>query len=157
MAPFFLLLYIQAPLQAALFALDYAKQAMWNSFIGAIFKFAVLIFLASNATYGIMGVAIAISASVVLITLLHLHALNKAIQFKITIKDTLKMCTLLLVTYISGYVLKILFGDAVNEIGYLLIIFFILSIIYLINLFLLKFITKAELKQIPYIQQLFNN
>src|SRR5699024_11316771 len=62
MAPFFLLLYIQAPLQAALFALDYAKQAMWNSFIGAIFKFAVLIFLASNATYGIMGVAIAISA-----------------------------------------------------------------------------------------------
>src|SRR5699024_2031580 len=81
MAPFFLLLYIQAPLQAALFALDYAKQAMWNSFIGAIFKFAVLIFLASNATYGIMGVAIAISASVVLITFLHLHALNKAIQF----------------------------------------------------------------------------
>src|SRR5699024_813464 len=64
MTPFFLLLYIQAPLQSALFALDYAKQAMWNSFIGAIFKFAVLIFLASNATYGIMGVAIAISASV---------------------------------------------------------------------------------------------
>src|SRR5699024_10813079 len=100
---------------------------------------------------------IAISASVVLITFLHIHALNKAIQFKITIKDTLKMCTLLLLTYISRYVLKILFVDAVHEIFYLLIIFFILFIIYLINLFLLKFITKAELKQIPYIQQLFNN
>src|SRR5699024_2355783 len=70
-APFFLLLYIQASLQAVLFALDYAKQAMLNSFIGAIFKFAVLIFLASNAIYAIMGVAIAIRASVFLITFLH--------------------------------------------------------------------------------------
>src|SRR5699024_8806713 len=33
MAPFFLLLYIQAPLQSALFALDLAKYAMWNSLI----------------------------------------------------------------------------------------------------------------------------
>lgn len=155
MAPFFLLLYIQAPLQAALFALDYAKQAMWNSFIGAIFKFAVLVFLASNATYGIMGVAIAISASVVLITLLHLHALNKAIQFKISFQDILKMCTLLIVMYGAGYALKLLFGEYANQLVYLIIILVILSIIYIIHLFLLKFITKAELKQIPYIQHFF--
>src|SRR5699024_6803090 len=116
----------------------------WNSFIGAIFKFAVLIFLASNATYGIMGVAIAISASVVLITFLHLHALNKAIQFKITFKDTLKMCTLLLVTYISGYVLKIVFGDVVNEIFYLIILVFMLLINYLFIILLIKVIRIAE-------------
>src|SRR5690625_1246793 len=35
MAPFFILLYIQSPLQAALQALDLAKPAMWNSLIGA--------------------------------------------------------------------------------------------------------------------------
>src|SRR5699024_10426705 len=35
MAPFYLLLYIQAPLQSALQALDMAKPAMWNSLIGA--------------------------------------------------------------------------------------------------------------------------
>src|SRR5699024_10194216 len=131
-ARFFLLLYIQAAMQAALFALDYAKQAMWNSFIGALLKFAVLIFLASHAPYGIMGVAIAISASVVLSTFLRLHALNKATQFKITLKDTLKMCTLLLVTYISGYVLIIYFGVDFIDIFFLLILLFILYFIYIL-------------------------
>src|SRR5699024_12439964 len=97
---------------------------MWNIFICAIFKFAVLIFLASNATYGIMGGGISISASVVLISFLHLHALIKAIQFKIKLKDTLKMCTLLLLTYISVYLLNIFFYVAVNVIFYFHIIFF---------------------------------
>src|SRR5699024_6711259 len=36
MAPFFILLYIQSPLQAALQALDLAKPAMWNSLFGTI-------------------------------------------------------------------------------------------------------------------------
>src|SRR5699024_8854706 len=56
MAPFFILLYIQSPLQATLQALDLAKPAMWNSLIGAIFKFSVLITLASRSEFGINGV-----------------------------------------------------------------------------------------------------
>src|SRR5690625_6786509 len=48
MAPFFLFLYIQSPLQAALFGLDLAKQAMWNSLIGSVAKFILLFLLASN-------------------------------------------------------------------------------------------------------------
>src|SRR5690625_3063345 len=88
MAPFFLLLYIQAPLQSALFALDLARYAMWNSLIGSIVKFITLFLLASNEQFGIMGVAIAISASVVLITLLHLAVLYKHIDFKLDRKST---------------------------------------------------------------------
>src|SRR5699024_1245301 len=42
MAPFFILLYIQSPLQAALQALDLARPAMWNSLIGAAIKLTVL-------------------------------------------------------------------------------------------------------------------
>src|SRR5699024_3856501 len=42
MAPFFILLYIQSPLQAALQALDYAKPAMWNSLFGNVIKIIVL-------------------------------------------------------------------------------------------------------------------
>src|SRR5690625_1513650 len=59
MAPFFILLYIQSPLQAALQALDLAKPAMWNSLIGAACKLTVLYLLASNKSFGIMGVALA--------------------------------------------------------------------------------------------------
>ena len=155
MAPFFLLLYIQAPLQAALIALDYAKQAMWNSFIGSLFKFTLLIFLASNSEIGIMGVAIAISASVVLITLLHLHALYKAIHYMITPKVFIKMTALISLTYGTGLSLKLIFGNAANELVNLLIILFILTFFYIVFVYLFKFITKEELKQIPYLNQFF--
>src|SRR5699024_2216408 len=48
MAPCFLFLYIQAPLQATLFAMDLAKYAMRNSLIGSVVKFSLLVLLASN-------------------------------------------------------------------------------------------------------------
>src|SRR5690625_664207 len=69
MAPFYILLYIQSPLQSALQALDLAKPAMWNSLIGAACKLTDLYLLASNASFGIMGVALAMCVGVVLVTL----------------------------------------------------------------------------------------
>src|SRR5699024_9148131 len=36
MAPFLLFLYVNAPLQAALFAMDFANYAMWNSLLGSV-------------------------------------------------------------------------------------------------------------------------
>lgn len=156
MAPFFLLLYIQAPLQAALFALDLAKQAMWNSFIGSIFKFTVLFFLASNPYFGMMGVAIAICASVVLITLLHLYALSKAIRFFIPLKDISKMIGLLAFTYIGGFLLKHLFMPWMNQLAMFLCMLLILSVFYLILIFIFRFITKDELRQLPFLNRIFN-
>src|SRR5690625_1877069 len=156
MAPFFLLLYIQSPLQSALMALDLAKPAMWNSLIGAIVKFVVLILLATNANFGIMGVAIAISTSVVLITFLHLAALHKTINFTIPKKDLLKMIVLIGLTFFTGFLLKTFIFETFHELFSLLLTLLILSIIYLLLLFALRFITEEELKQIPYIGKLFN-
>ncbi|MBO1003415.1 stage V sporulation protein B [Pseudogracilibacillus auburnensis] len=152
MAPFFLLLYIQAPLQSALFALDLAKEAMWNSLIGSVVKFITLFLLASNDQIGIMGVAIAISTSVVLITLLHLGALYKAIQFTLQLKDVVKMITLLVSTYLFGFMLKTLFANSVDQIVSFMLILIILTVIYIILVILLRFITKEELKQIPIVK-----
>lgn len=156
MAPFFLLLYIQAPLQSALFALDLAKYAMVNSFIGSIVKFVVLVLLASNQQFGIMGVAIAISTSVVLITFLHLGTLYKAIQFTIPFKDVVKMILLIGCTYVSGSVLKTLFQDRLESLYLFILLLVILTLIYLLLVIILRFITREELKQIPYINKFFN-
>lgn len=152
MAPFFLLLYIQSPLQSALFALDLAKYAMWNSLIGSVVKFSVLILLASNKNIGIMGVAIAISTSVILITFLHLATLHKTIQFTIPKMDIFKMIVLVGATYGSGFLLK---STLYNNAGIvsLILTLIILSFIYLILLFALRFITEQELKQIPLINK----
>ncbi len=153
MAPFFLLLYIQAPLQSALYGLDLAKQAMWNSFIGSTFKFIVLFLLASNAAIGIMGVAIAISASVVLVTLLHLAVLYKEIKFKLSLLDLIKMTLLIGITTISGLIFKNTMHGFEANIFIFICVLLALTVIYVCLLIILKFITKAELKQIPFLQQ----
>ncbi|GGA69248.1 stage V sporulation protein B [Ornithinibacillus halotolerans] len=155
MAPFYILLYIQSPLQATLQALDYAKPAMWNSLIGAAVKFVVLFILASNESFGIMGVAIAMSVGVILITLLHLATLRKEINFFIPFKDIVKMIALILSTwgigkFIYNYYIQydpniILFGVSI----------ILLLIIYIFLLFILKFITREELEQIPFLQKWF--
>lgn len=153
MAPFFILLYIQSPLQAALQALDLAKPAMWNSLIGAAFKLTVLYLLASNANFGIMGVAVAMCVGVVLVTLLHLAALQKTIRFSIPLKDLIKMVALLLMTWGVGILLKSIYEAMSPNIFLLLLILTVLTSIYILFLFLLNFITKEELKQIPFIQK----
>lgn len=153
MAPFFILLYIQAPLQAALQALDLAKYAMWNSLIGAICKLIVLFLLASHSDFGIMGVAIAMSVGVILITLLHIITLNKMIRFIIPFKDLLKMILLVIMTATVGYFLKDIYEKSNESLLLFICILFLLTSIYILFLLLLKFITKEELQQIPFIRK----
>ncbi|MFD1038594.1 stage V sporulation protein B [Virgibacillus byunsanensis] len=156
MAPFFILLYIQAPLQAALQALDLAKPAMWNSLIGATSKFVVLFFLASNPNFGIMGVAIAMSVGVVLVTLLHLATLQKLIKFMIPLKDLLKMILLIALTWSAGLFFKQMYLLVGPNLVQFLVVLVMLVIVYIMLLFALRFITKEELKQIPFLQRWFN-
>lgn len=154
MAPFFILLYIQAPLQAALQALDLARAAMWNSLIGAAIKLTVMFFLASNANFGIMGVAIAMSVGVVLVTLLHLAALQKTIHFSIPFKDICKMILLLLMTWATGDFIKMMYEKIDPNIFIFLLSLIVLTAVYIVFLFILRFITKEELKQIPFIKKI---
>ncbi|MFD1850170.1 stage V sporulation protein B [Oceanobacillus bengalensis] len=153
MAPFYLLLYIQSPLQAALQALDLARAAMWNSLIGAVVKFVVLFLLASNPDFGIMGVAIGMSVSVVLITLLHLITLQKAIQYTIPFIDISKMIILILLTFGVGSFFKNIYTGMEQNLFIFLFILILICAVYIIFLFGLRFITKDELKQIPIIQK----
>ncbi|MBJ8193186.1 polysaccharide biosynthesis C-terminal domain-containing protein, partial [Bacillus cereus] len=71
MAPFALFMYIQAPLQAALQALDRPGSALLNTFIGAVIKIALIVWLASQPQYGIYGAVIAICINSAIVTLLH--------------------------------------------------------------------------------------
>ncbi|MUV39523.1 Stage V sporulation protein [Lentibacillus sp. JNUCC-1] len=153
MAPFFLLLYVQSPLQAALQALDLARPAMWNSLIGAVIKFTVLILLASNPNFGIYGVAIAMSVGVVLVTLLHLASLNKLIKFSIPLIDLFKMVVLIALTWVIGHFIKQGYIQLMENLFGLLIALAILLMVYISLLFLLRFITKDELSQIPVIKK----
>ncbi|WP_010531101.1 stage V sporulation protein B [Lentibacillus jeotgali] len=153
MAPFFILLYIQSPLQAALQALDLARPAMWNSLIGAAIKLTVLFLLASNPNFGINGVAIAMSVGVILVTLLHLASLYKEIGFMIAGGDLVKMGMLVSLTWICGSFLRGMFTGLESNLFVFALTLIALLVIYTILLFILRFLTKEELKQIPVLQK----
>lgn len=79
LAPFFLFYYCQGPLQAVLQALNLSRAAMWNTLIGAVVKLLALVLLSSIPSIGIYGTAIALTASTVLVTLLHSTAVRKTV------------------------------------------------------------------------------
>lgn len=151
MAPFFILLYIQSPLQASLQSLDLARPAMWNSLIGNIVKLSVMFLLASHPHFGMMGVAIAIIVGILLTTCLHFITLYQAIHFTISLKDISKMFALMSLTWIVGTPIKHIYEFYSSFYAFIFGIF-ILAVVYVILLFLLRFIKKEELQQIPYIK-----
>lgn len=153
MAPFFLLYYIQAPLQSALLAMDLAKPAMWNSLFGSMVKLSLLFILASNPNFGIMGVAISMCVGVMLVTLLHLAALKRTIAFSLSGIDMFKMGALLAITWFAGSVFVRFSAAAGNKPLTLIISFVLLGCCYVLLLFALKLVTKEEIRQLPFFQK----
>ncbi|MBT2735741.1 stage V sporulation protein B [Bacillus sp. ISL-7] len=155
MAPFFLFYYYQGPLQAVLQALNLARAAMINSLIGAIVKTAVIFLLASQASFGINGVALGIIVGFVLVTVLHFATVLKKISFSFYVRDYLKG---LLVMGTTGWLGYWLFENTfLTEPLTIKVIFSLMamSISYLIMIILLGLIKKEELKRIPWLRNLF--
>ncbi|WP_458462761.1 stage V sporulation protein B [Paenibacillus sp.] len=90
MAPFALFIYIQAPLQAALQALDRPGKALLNTFIGAVIKITLILMLASRPEYGIFGAVIAICVNSTVVSLLHAQSVRSLLQFRFKIMDWVK-------------------------------------------------------------------
>ncbi|SCX93785.1 stage V sporulation protein B [Paenibacillus polysaccharolyticus] len=90
MAPFALFIYIQAPLQAALQALDRPGKALLNTFIGAVIKISLILMLASQPEYGIFGAVIAICINSMVVTLLHAGSVRRLLNFRFKLMDWVK-------------------------------------------------------------------
>lgn len=151
-APFFLMHYLQTPLQSALVGLGHAKIAMVNNMIS---KGTTLLFiypLATHSKLGIYGVMLAISIGVIIETLLHFFSVYKLIGFNM---NSLEMVKILLAGITMGYsgriVLTYLKYSELN-IGYMMMLSILFSIvIYLIILIFLKVIGRQEILRIPLI------
>ncbi|MEK4825232.1 stage V sporulation protein B [Niallia sp. FSL W8-0951] len=155
MAPFFILNYYQGPLQATLQALNFARAAMINSFIGAAVKTALIFILASRPEFGIFGVAIALIVGFVLVTILHFATILKTISFSIIVKDYIKMLLVILLTaYLGSLLVKtITFPSILIQI---ISITSIICIFYIILLFLFRLMNKKDLAKIPWIGPFFS-
>jgi stage V sporulation protein B len=153
MAPFFLFYYYQGPLQAVLQALNLARAAMINSLIGAVVKTGVIFFLASQASFGIIGAALGIITGFVLVTILHFATVLKKISFSFYIRDYLKG---FLAMAGSGWFGNWLFKNFLltEQLTIrVLTSLMAMSLSYIIMVLLFGLIKKEELKRIPWFRK----
>jgi stage V sporulation protein B len=151
MAPFFLFYYYQGPLQAVLQALNLARAAMINSLIGAVVKTAVIFLLASQPSFGINGVALAIMVGFVLVTILHFATVLKIISFTFYVREYLKSFFVMAVSGWLGYWLFQNFLINGHLIIRVLMSMAVMAISYFFQLLLFGLLKRNEIKRIPYI------
>lgn len=146
LAPFYLFVYLQFPLNSALQALDHAKVAMWNTLIATIAKYVILVMFTSQARFGIFGTVLALAVTAILTTFLHYGSLKKLISYQFGLTNMIKMICLIGLTYLTGIGLIYWIPSyQTNQASFFLLIA-ILSTLYLIYVFLLKIISYDELK-----------
>ncbi|MCR8655742.1 stage V sporulation protein B [Paenibacillus endoradicis] len=155
-APIGIFIYLQAPLQATLQALEKPGVALMNTFIGAIIKIALIIILGSNPQLGIKGVLIAIAINTVLVTLLHSYSVKRYVGFKMHMMDFVKVGASIIITGgFAQYVMSLL---ANQPLGISLPTACMAAmIVYIFLMFLTKIIDKADLIRIPYIGKWFGS
>lgn len=139
MAPIALFIYLQAPLQAALQALDKPGNALVNTLVGSIVKLGLIYFLASRPEMGILGAIMAININIVLVTLLHAATVMKTVRFTLEGGDFLKVGLSMLLTGSGIYLSTLAFA------GQKLFVLFLLSASLGLVLYLLALIALGLL------------
>ncbi|WP_306220112.1 stage V sporulation protein B [Cohnella sp. WQ 127256] len=154
LAPIAVFLYMQAPLQAALQALNRPGTALFNTFAGAAIKLILIVQLATNPQYGITGVVIAIGVNMILVTLLHWISVARLTGFRMHPLDFLKVTIAMIV--MSAAALWIwnvnLMGQNILN---LFLASFVATVIYLLLLILLKLIDRHDAARVPIIGRFF--
>ncbi|MEF2243316.1 stage V sporulation protein B [Paenibacillus sp. IITD108] len=154
MAPIGIFIYLQAPLQAALQALNRPGTALTNTFIGAVVKLTLIVQLASQPSLGIYGALIAINVNTILVTLLHGISVLRHIGFKMKLLDFAKVGAAMI---IMGAAAKFVMNKELLSLEYLnLIIACMASItVYLLLMIWMKFIDRFDVIRIPLIGRWF--
>lgn len=153
-APIGIFIYLQAPLQATLQALEKPGIALTNTFIGAIAKIGLIILLASNPKLGIMGALIAIAINTILVTLLHSYSVKKFIGFKMNLLDFVKVGAAIIISgAFSQYAMSLMQEQSLWV--RLTTSCMVTMIVYLYLMFLMKIIDKDDLSRIPFINKWF--
>jgi stage V sporulation protein B len=154
MAPIALFIYLQAPLQAALQALDKPGTALMNTFIGAAVKLALIVQLASQPALGIQGALFAINVNIVLVTLLHWFAVRRAVGFRMKLPDFVKVgAAMLIMGAASLFVMNHLMLP--KEWHNLIIACLLGTIVYLILMVQMRVIDRHDVIRLPYVGRLF--
>ncbi|GKU75691.1 stage V sporulation protein B [Paenibacillus sp. L3-i20] len=154
MAPIGIFIYLQAPLQAALQALNKPGTALMNTFIGAAVKLILIVQLASDPDLGIYGALIAINVNVVLVTILHGISVMRFIGFRMNILDFLKVgAAMIIMGAAASWIMNQM--PLPKEWINLLLACAVGTIVYLLLMVLMRIIDRYDMARIPWLGTLF--
>ena len=150
MAPLAIFLYMQAPLQAALQALNRPGTALFNTFAGAAVKLVLIVRLATDPQLGIIGVVIAIGINMMLVTLLHWISVARLTGFRMRPLEFLKVTAAMIV--MSAATLRIWefdwFGPSAAD---LILAGAAGIVVYALLLVPLRLVDRADVSRVPII------
>ncbi len=149
LAPFFLFFFYQGPLQAALQAMNMATAAMVNSFIGAAVKTVLILILATQPRFGIMGVTLSLGVGIILITWLHFVSISRKIHVPIYLREYVVTGVIILITGFTGHLLNLKIFAALGMVQNVLLTASLMVVLFLILLVITGVVTKPEVQRIP--------
>jgi len=143
-------IYLQAPLQAALQALNKPGTALMNTFIGAAVKLILIVQLATKPELGIYGAVIAICVNIVLVTVLHAISVLRFIGFRMNGLDFLKVgAAMIMMGAAAQWVMK--HSPLSTEWLSLLIACSASVILYLLLMIWMRIIDRYDLARVPWL------
>lgn len=156
MAPFALFIYVQAPLQAALQALDRPGRALMNTLFGAFVKLGLILYLSSNPAFGIKGAVIAIIVNSMAVTMLHGFSVSRLIGYRIKFMDLVKTAAVMIIMGAG-----LLFGYRHLPFAAVPWLQFVLAagagmLLYFVIIFTTKLVTPRDLVRVPLIGKWFS-
>ncbi len=150
MAPVAVFIYLQAPLQAALQALDRPGAALTNTFLAAAVKLVLIVQLASKPELGIYGAIIAINVNIVLVTVLHGISVMRYIGFRMKIADFVKVGVAMVIMGAAAKWIMTRTPMTLEWIG-LLSACIISVILYMLLMFWMRIVDRHDLARIPWV------
>ncbi len=149
LAPFFIFFFYQGPLQAALQAMNMASAAMVNSFAGAIVKTVLILVLATQPRFGIMGVTLSLGIGMMLITWLHFISISKKIRVPIYVREYVVVTLIMVITGYVGHLLNSAVFITAGIVQNLLYSTLSMLFIFLILLMITGVVGKEEVQKVP--------
>lgn len=148
MAPIALFIYFQAPLQAALQALDKPGTALINTLAGAVVKLVLIYALATKPQLGILGAVMAININIVTVTVLHWNAVSRYLKFTIHAFDFYKVgAAMVLMGAVCYYVMNTPWTEPV--LVRFLTAMALGAVVYILCAVWFKLVDRYDLKRIP--------
>ncbi|MCJ8011708.1 stage V sporulation protein B [Paenibacillus sp. KQZ6P-2] len=155
LAPFALFLYVQAPLQATLQALDRPGRALFNTLIGAVIKLFLIWYLSSQPEYGIYGAIIAIIINSIIVTFLHGYSVSTLLAYRFKLLDMLKLlCTMVIMAAVTTYAFRHLPFNHVSWVQFFAALFVGVAG-FLVTVFAARLVSHRDLKRMPVIGKWF--